>query len=296
MQISALVLTALLAVSGPPSKPVEKAVQVNLCLLSLTDQGESKVSIKEGGILKKWAVVAGQEVKAGQLLAQLDDTEAQLTSQGAEAELNVANEEAKSTVNTRYARAAALVAKSEYQQGIDANKRVPGTVAVSELTRLKLTWDRSELEIEKADSDHIIDGLKAKVAEAKADTAKEKVKSHKIISPLDGIVVELNRHVGEWVQPGDALVHIVGLEQLRVEGFVKAADADPRELINQPVSVVVHLAHGKEQTCAGQVVFVSPLINAGHEFRVWVQVTNQKVDGHWLLRPGLVVDMSIPLK
>jgi multidrug resistance efflux pump len=296
MHFSLIILTALLAVSGPPTKTAPPAVKVQHCFVSLTDQGESKVSTKEAGILMKWAVKAGQEVKAGQVLAQLDNVEAMLAVDAAEAELNVANQEAKNTVNTRYARAAALVAHAEYQQGLDANKRVPGTVAVAELTRLKLTWDRSELEIEKADSDHIIDGLKAKVAEAKADTAKEKLNSRKIVAPLDGIVVELDHHVGEWVQPGDTLVHVVGLEHLRVEGFLKAADVEPREVAGQPVTITVQMARGSEQVFTGTVVFISPLVTSGYEYRIWADVENKKLDGHWLLRPGLIADMNIQLK
>jgi multidrug resistance efflux pump len=296
MQLSLVVLSALLAVTGPPPKAAPDAVEVQHCFLSLTDSGESRVSTKEAGILMKWGVVAGQEVKAKQVLAQLDDVEADLAVQAAEAECDVAKEEAKNTTNVRYAKAAAEVAKVELQQAVDANKRVPGTVALAELNRLKLTWDRSKLEIEKADMDFIIAGLKAKVAEAKKATASEKLHSRQIISPLAGVVVELNKHVGEWVQPGDTLIHVVGLDRLRVEGFLKASEVEPREVAGRPVTLTVKFPRGMKKAFSGTVVYVSPLVNSGYEFRVWAEVENQKLGGYWLLRPGLSADMTIHLK
>ena len=70
-------------------------------------------------------VRAGQEMTAGDPLAQLDDVEAKLAVAAADAEYKVALEEAKSDVNIRYSKAAARVAYAELIQAQDSNRRAP---------------------------------------------------------------------------------------------------------------------------------------------------------------------------
>ena len=301
MQVSLLILGTLLAVGGPPPAG---GIKLEKCLVSLTDRGESQVSAKEAGILREMLVVAGQEVRAedkqgktpADALAQLDDTEAKLAAAAADAEYKVAQEEARSDVNVRYSKAAARVAYAELLQAQDSNRRAPGAVAKSEVTRLELTYERSLLEIEKAQMESKIAGLKAEVAKAKADATREKLTSRKIPAPIDVIVVELRKRPGEWVQPGDLLVHLLRIDRLKVEGFLKASEIAPREVAGCPVEVVVPLVRGSTETLTGRVVFVSPRVESGGEYRVWAEVENRKRDGHWVLRPGLTATMVIQPK
>jgi macrolide-specific efflux system membrane fusion protein len=113
---------------------------------------------------------------------------------------------------------------------------------------------------------------------------------------LDGVVVDVRRHVGEWVQPGDVVLHVVRLDRLRVEGFVKAADVPASRIRGRNVTVTVEVAGqgGKERhEVTGKVVFVSPLLQTGGDYRVWAEVKNQQQDGQWLLQPGQPVSMRI---
>ena len=49
------------------------------------------------------------------------------------------------------------------------------------------------------------------------------VDRHKILSPIAGVVVEIRAHKGEAVQPSQAVIHVVKLDSLWVEGDVPAA-------------------------------------------------------------------------
>jgi multidrug resistance efflux pump len=293
MQASLLMLGTLLAVAGTPPAGSTAEIKLDKCLVSLTDQRESQVSSKEAGILKQMLVRAGQEINENEPLAQLDDAEAKLASIAADAEYKVALEEARSDVNVRYSKAAARVAYAELIQAQESNRRVPGSVAKSEISRLELTYERSLLEIEKAQMDSKIAGLKAEVAKAKADATREKLTSRKIVSPLEGIVVELRKRPGEWVQPGDVLLYMLRSDRLKVEGFIKSSDHAPREIAGCPVTVSVPLVGGKPETLTGRIVFVSPRAESGGEYRVWAEVDNRKRDGHWVVQPGLTATMVI---
>ena len=121
----------------------------------------------------------------------------------------MAKEKAGDDINVRYAMAAADVAKAEYEVNADANRRVPGSVPETEINRLLLKCKETTLAIDKAKLDMRVAGHEAEVAQAEADAAQENINRRQINSPLDGVVVELHRHLGEWVQPGDQVLHIV---------------------------------------------------------------------------------------
>jgi multidrug resistance efflux pump len=122
------------------------------------------------------------------------------------------------------------------------------------------------------------------------------IEIRKIVAPLDGEVVDLRKHEGEWVQPGDTLLKIIRLDRLRIEGFLNASTHGHSELRGRSVDVWVVLAHGRRERFDGRVVLVNPQVEASGEFRVRVEVLNRKENDAWLLHPGRAADMSIDLK
>jgi hypothetical protein len=64
----------------------------------------------------------------------------------------------------------------------------------------------------------------------------------------------------------------------------------------RPVTATVRLAHGRRESFSGKVVFVSPEVEAGGQYRYWAEVDNRKTGEHWLLRPGLMAEVTIHLK
>jgi multidrug efflux pump subunit AcrA (membrane-fusion protein) len=305
MTSSLLLLTAawlapaqLAEVGAAPGGPIV----IQPCLVSLID--EAKVSTKEAGVLVEVAVAPGARVKQGDLLARIDDVDAKAHLDVAKFKLEQAEEEAKSDVNVRYSRAAAAVAEADYRAAEEANRRAPNTYSATDLRRLWLTWNRATLEIEKSQVDLRIAGLKAKVSQAETKVAEENLNRRQIISPVDGIVVEVKRRPGEWVQPellrreavaeetAGYVVHVVRLDRLRVEGLVDPALAPPGTLLNRTVTVAP--ARGRAAAFQGKVVFVSPLAQNDGKFRIWAEVQNQEQNGEWILRPGLTTaEMTI---
>jgi multidrug efflux pump subunit AcrA (membrane-fusion protein) len=304
----AMLIGLVVLTGGPGEAPgqSEDSVTLSGCLVSLIQ--EAKVPAQEGGILVKLSAQEGQAVAVGGLLAQIDDARNVLAEKAAGLKLGVAQEKAQNDINVRYSKAAADVAKAEYDQALRTNQRSTGSVPETEVRRLLLAARRAVLGIEQADMEFRVTGLEARVAQAEVEAAAEEIRRRKITSPLDGVVVNVDRHLGEWVQPGDAVAHIVRMDRLRVEGFLEANDRldregrvtargyDPAEIDGRPVSVTVRLPRGRQETFQGKVTFVSPLVEAGGQYRFWVEVENRKVSDHWLLRPGLMADMKIHLK
>lgn len=294
------IIVVLLFAPGPPAADVPSGAAAppieitrQRCLVSVIN--EAQVPAKEAGVLSDIPVSEGREVAVGDLLARIDDTQAKMAFRAAQFNFQVAQEKASDDVNVRYSTAAAAVAEAEYLQAVEANKRVPGTVPQAELRRLLLTWRRTQLEIERSQMELRVAGLESKVKEAEVEAALENVRRREIASPLEGVVVEVYRHLGEWVEPGDPVMHVVQMNRLRVETFLDARQVAPSEVLGRAVVVEVELARGRRQKFQGRLVFADPRVQAGAEYRVWVEVDNRQENGFWLLRPGLEAEMTIRL-
>lgn len=304
MFTSATLLSALLALTGPYdaaatpglalAQSTSAEVVVRDCLVELV--GESHVAAEQPGKLLKVVAVEGLQVTAGDLLAQVDDEEARMAHEVAVYKSEVAEEKIKqSGVNIEYSQAAYKVATAEWQQAVQANRRVPGTKPQAEINRLELTAEKSRLEIVQAQSAQGIAQSEAEVAKAEVRAAAVEVEHRLIKSPIDGMVVEVKKHLGEWVQPGDEVAHIVRLDRLRIQGRLQVATSDPAEIHGKAVTVVVELAHGRQESFTGEITFVDPRANLGGEYAVCAEVLNRKINDNWVLRPGVRAQMTIHL-
>jgi multidrug efflux pump subunit AcrA (membrane-fusion protein) len=292
----ALTATCLVGqVSGVRAESPVGSLRIGGCLVTLID--EIEVPAREQGVVTEMAVVEGQHVAEGELLARIDDKQALAVAEVAQYKLEVANEEAGNTVNKQYAEAAAAVALAEYQSAEAANRKAPGSTPQTELNRLLLQHKQFTLQIEQAIYELGIAGTTVKVREAELRAAHEDVARRQVLSPLTGVVEKLYRRKGEWVQPGEPVVKVLRTDSLWVEGWADASRYMPGDLRNRPVIVAVALP-GRREQFEGQVVHASDVIQTGHQFLVKAEVKNRQDPrtGDWLLRSGLTGEMAIQLR
>jgi multidrug resistance efflux pump len=291
-----LLLVTLLALSAIAAQAAEAPATVTIpdCLVSLIN--EAQVPAREAGFIAKIDIHEGQQVAADELMARIDDSQARMDLRIAEADYKAAKAEADSTVNVDYAKATYDSSVAEWNRAIDANKKTPHAVAETEVEKLRLTCVQTQLAIQKARNDLTIAGHKAEVSLGKMNATEEAVKRRQIKSPLNGVVVDVKRHVGEWVQAGEPMAYVVGLDRLRLEGILNSGEFEHVEINGRPVIVTVKFARGHEEAFNGKIVFVDPLVRARGKFRVWAEVENRKVGDSWLLLPGRNASMTIQLR
>ena len=200
------------------AEPAE--LRINGVVLTLIDQAD--VPAREAGMLTDLPVREGVTVEAGQVVGQIDDRDVQLLKARAETEVTQARELAENDIKVRFARKSADVAKAELQRALDSNERFPKSVSKTELDRLKLIADRTELEIEQAEQDFHQAGLALALKQHDLDRINLLVDRRRITAPLTGMVVQWKRRRGEWVEPGTPVVRIIRVNRLRAEGFVPA--------------------------------------------------------------------------
>ena len=280
--------------SRPTVTATADKIVISHCLISLAE--DAQVPARDAGQLTAVAVVVGQQVAKGQVLAQIDDVRAQLELVAAEHKYDVEKQKSTNDVNVRYAKKGADVSHHAYLQKVEANRKVVGTITDIELEQTKLEWEKFVLQIEQSQFELSVAALEAQVRKAEVDAATEGVDRRKVRAPFDGEVVDIKKQLGEWVLAGDTVLQIQRMDRLWIEAFLHAREFAPSEIAKRPVTVRVQLARGREEVFQGRVVWVKSQVESTGDFRIRAEVFNRSENDFWLLRPGDTAEMTILLK
>ena len=255
----------------------------------LTLLEEIRVPARDAGILVEVAVRPGMSVTGEMLLAKQDDTEAQATRDQASTELANAKRLARNDLKVQLARKSHEVAMAELKRAVEAEERFSKSVSQSEIERLQLATEQADLQVYQTRFDLKTAQLAVETHEATLRLAEHRVKKRAIHAPSAGVVVEVLKQPGEWVEPGETVVRIVRMDRLRVEGFLSAQQASS-ELVGQEANVSVKHQPDATLEIVGEITFVSPEIHPLNGMvRVWVEIENSES----MLRPGLPATIKI---
>jgi macrolide-specific efflux system membrane fusion protein len=272
-------------------------VKVSHCVVTLI--GEMRVPAQTPGVLKSLTPHEGEVVLKEKVIARIDDRDAERRMNIAKFEFLSADQQAKNDVRVRAADASAKVAAANFLKSTKINEKSPGAISDTEILRLELERDHAVLQIELANLEYQVSGSTRDAKQAQFALAEQEYKNCQITAPWDGVVVERYRREGEWLQQGEPILRMVQMDKLRVEGFLKLADFSPLEVDGADVIVEFQLSRGRVERRPSTIAFVSPQVDAG-EFRVWAYIdntleTNARGKQQWLLRPGMIADMTIVL-
>jgi len=240
-------------------------------------------------------------------------------------EFDVAQSEALNDVAVRAAAKSRDVADNEYQRGLRSREASKNSVSESTLDGLKLEMEKmtlaheqaefqlsvlklkldakkagmrtqglaveeAELAVQEVESQLRLAGLQAELKRSDVDAAELNLSQRTAVSPVEGVVVELPRRSGEWVQPGDKVARIIRLSRLRAEGFLPLAKANG-SLVGRPVVIEVATGESGKVAREGRITFVSPDVDPiNQEVRVWAEFENPE----GALLPGLRATIRIP--
>ncbi len=296
------------AYPGPAAPPagnrtVQRGViQVPHGLVTAID--DVKVPARDAGSLTKLYVKGGELVNADVVLGEIDNRDTLAKQRIAQGELDAATAQANSKAEIEAAKKGRDVALAEYQSALEIKAKNPGAISDQELRRAKFQWERAVAQIQVAETDNLVAGLTAVMKRAQLDATDIELGKKKIEAPIQGQIVEVYKKVGEWVTPGDPVLRLVRLDRVRVEGFVYAAEAGRGDVEGKPVKVIVDLPGGKDLpdgkkiTLNGRVDYASPLIEGSgrnRQYRIWAEVENQFVNGHFLIQPGSSAELQVDI-
>lgn len=246
------------------------------------------VAAEAKGVLEAVPIDIGANVVPGDRLATIGADDIVIQLERAQLELTLAQQKSESEIDVLVTTKSAAVAENEYLRALAANRSVPNTYPPNEIDRLKLVFERTQLEVRRAEESRAQLLVQTQLAENQVAEIEISLRKHTITAPTDGVVVSVEHHAGEWVEPGTLMATIVNLERLRVEGFVDAT-ASTAVKIGDRAQVEVQYDE-QIKHFDGRVVFVSPDVNSVSDLvRVFVDVDNRKGQ----LRPGLRTTVSI---
>ena len=280
-------LTAIVWTIAPWGSHAQESIELQSPILKTIQVAAIAAEVQ--GALKEVHVEEGSRVSSGDILARIHDTSSRLMLRKAEVAVSQAKQKKTSEIDISLAEKSIAVAEAELNHALNANKELEGVYAAKEVRRLKLVYERNLLELQRAKFTRDLLDFEIESTQLEVDSLKESIRKHQVTSPIQGVVVSVERKVGEWVNPGTTVVQIVEIGRLRIEGFLPASLAK-QELIGHQATVVVDLGDGDSLTRTAKVTFVdfetNPLNN---QVRVYLTVSNQ--DGR--LRPGLTPNVSI---
>ncbi len=205
---------------------------------------KSTISARIQERLAEVLVDQNDPVKAGQLLARLDDGESRTQVELAEA-MRVAAQATLQRVKTDEARAQAVA-----RQAFLAHQRASGLL--TNQISSQADFDKSVEQLNVAEAD--VKRSQAAIAEAESQAVaagktlayqKERLTYTQIISPYDGLITRRDRDPGGVVVPGSSILQMISTNEIWVSAWVDETSAAGL-LPGQPASVTFRSEPAKQ--------------------------------------------------
>jgi len=198
----------------------------------------SVLAAEEEGLVLELAVREGQAIEAGQAVAHMDDTRAQLELRRTRAALRTA----QAVVEER----GALVdnARRDLERVRATFERGGGTEREIDQARTELRSTTARLEQARAD---------AELAQVSVELATERLEDMAIEAPFAGRVVARRAEAGQWLSVGDPVAELVALD--RVEAWIDVPERFIDRLRGEGERLRVHVpATGEERSVSSYTI------------------------------------------
>ncbi|MGE3806549.1 MAG: WD40 repeat domain-containing protein [Gemmataceae bacterium] len=197
-----------------------------------------RVSVKIGFELKSFRrLKVGDEVKAGQLVAFIDDRITRDEWAIKKARLAAARAELE----------AAIKVNEEFKNRFDTQLRLSksGVTAEEEVRRSKLSWDNAALEV-------VGKRQAVALAEHELNQIDTVLRMHEVRASLPGVIKSIYKSDNEAVRSFEPVVRIHNLERVRVEGLVDVQNL-PRLRIGMPAVIEPAPQYGPRTSLLGHL-------------------------------------------
>ena len=165
---------------------------------TMTSARVARLSTEVSGLVDNVAVEVGDAVETGATLIELDREIEQLTLQALQA----------------------AVAQSRAEL-VDARRRY------QDAKRLREQKSVSENELRLLEAEVEVDSAKLKQKQAEQSRQQARVDRHTLRAPFSGVISERLTETGEWIEPGNPVLMLVAVDDLRIEFRV------PQEFYNR---------------------------------------------------------------
>ena len=268
---------------------------------------QANMTSKISAPVRRILVNRGDRVKAGQLVAELENRDLAASAQESRSQLDqaqaayrtvsgatVPEDRTKAQADVQAARQVLDAAKKLYDNRVDLQKQ--GALAQKLVDDAKVAMVQAQSQADTAQAHleavrQVTGAEQLKAAQAQVNAAKAHYDSlavqlayAEIRSPIDGIVSDRPIYPGDTAQAGTPIVSIVDISRVVARANIPVKDATPVR-VGRPATIT-----GPEGVLAGKVTVVSPAVDPGTTtVEVWVQADNPGEK----MKPGGTVHVSI---
>ncbi len=216
-----------------------------------------------------------------------------MAAEVAKFEMEMAKKQAENTLDIQKQQKLKEYYDAELDLAIEANRSTKGVFSKTEVRRRRVQAESFQIEIQLAEHQLDVARLDYGGKAMQLKRTEGMLEQRQIISRINGVVAEVHKHAGDWVKPGETVMRVVRMDQLRVEGFLDGTQHARHEVIGRPVEIEVQLTGGGVERLEGKITLASPVVES-NQYKVWAEINNRKVaNGQWLLNPGLNARMRL---
>lgn len=229
---------------------------------SLKTPEQVTISPKKAGIISKIFVREGDQVRKGQVLVQLDEVDARLQVERAEARVR----EAEASLETNRSTLA------RYKRLLES-KVIP--LQTYEDLNLKVTLDEARLDLARAD----------------LNLARQNLLDHQILSPIEGMVSLKMASIGDHVNvaPKDEILKIVQMDPLELEFYIPETWVGK---VRKGTRIQFTVKAFSEEKQSAILQMISPAADpATRNVKMKATASNP----HYRLKPGFFAEITIPV-
>jgi HlyD family secretion protein len=280
--------TVTVQVGAAENQPIQLKVIADAVLYP---RDQAAIVPKVVAPIKKFYVDRGSRVKAGQLLAELENQDLA----GALAKSQGGHQQAQATYDMEVQKVAqdAKLAKQTLESAqklYDSRQKLFKEGAISardvEDANVALTQAKNADELAQKQFDLKVAEGSRNAAQGDVASAEAQYGYTKITSPIDGVVTDRPNYAGETPAAGAPLITVMDLAQVVARAHVAQVDAAHLKAGDTATMAVP----GEPKPIKGRVTLVSPALDpSSTTVEVWVQAPN--VGGR--LKPGISVRVTM---
>lgn len=211
---------------------------------------KSTISPRISGRLQEVLVDMGDSVKAGQVLARLDDVELKPQVEMAEATVDVARATLDRVEADRSQTQAVLEqASAEHKRGLALLPT--SAISQSDVDKATAEWKTAQAGIARTEA--ALGEARKQLIAAERNLAFRKalLADTEVLAPFDGLIVQRHRDPGDIAVPGSAVLSLISTKELWISAWVDETEMS-RIALGEPVRVVFR-SEADQKPCRGEV-------------------------------------------
>ena len=267
--------TMTVQVAPAVSQAIQQKISADAVLYPLD---QAAIVAKINAPIKKFYVNRGSEVKAGQLLAELESED--LAGAVTENQGGYVQAQAGYDASVQKAQQDMDLAKQvlEAQQKLYDNRQSlykQGAVSAKDLddAAVSLTQAKDQYAVAQKQFDLKVSEGQLTAAKGKAASAEASLSYAKIVSPIDGVVTDRPFYPGETPTAGAPLITVMNLSEV-----VARAHISPEAAASMKVGDAATVSlPGQDAGARGKVTLVSPTLDpSSTTVEIWIQAPNPR--------------------